>query len=306
MHSMKIRTKSIAVIGCCGAGVMGSAIATRVIENGYTVMVANRAQFKTESLRLMGAKIFATPAELAAGDPDAILINVTDTEGVENVIFGAAGIANCMKPGLIIVDHSTICPITTQSIASRLAKLDVEFLDAPVSGGDIGAKAGTLSIMVGGSAAAFERCRPLLKTYGKSVSHLGPSGAGQASKACNQIAVVGNLLAACEALALAKKCKLDLDKWIEVASEGAGGSWQLNNLGPKISRSDYSPGFRIDLVLKDLEIVSRIAKQNNLPLTLVGVAEMLFRSASALGFGSHGSQAVARVVETLGSFSFCD
>lgn len=294
----------IRTIGWVGLGIMGAPMALRLVEAGYELTVTNRTRAKTEPLAAAGAAVVETPRELAAKRPDAILVNVTDTPDVEEVLFGPEGIAQDAAPGLIVVDHSTISPTATPKFANRLAEQDVVLLDAPVSGGDIGAQNGTLSIMVGGAQAAFERCRPVFDVLGKSAVLLGPSGSGQACKACNQVAVVGALVAVCESLALAKKCGLDLDLMIEVVSGGAGGSWQLANLGPKIARGDYAPGFMIDLLNKDLAIVASAAEELGLPLEVNRLIASYFQRASEEGHGRDGTQAVASVVEALGDFRY--
>jgi 3-hydroxyisobutyrate dehydrogenase len=160
--------------------------------------------------------------------------------------------------------------------------------------------------MVGGEAAAFERCLPVFEKVGKAVVHMGPAGMGQVCKACNQIAGMVNLLGVCEAMALAKKCGLDLDKMIQVVSGGAAGSWQLANLGPKIAKDDMAPGFMIDLVLKDLGIVAEAARAKGVPLVATSLAETYFRAAQAAGQGRQGTQAISQTLERLGNFSYKD
>ena len=180
----------------------------------------------------------------------------------------------------------------------------VIYLDAPVSGGDVGAQKGTLSIMVGGDDAAFKRCLPLFEAMGKSIMHLGPAGMGQVCKACNQICVTLNLMGVCEAMALAKQSGLDLGKMIEVVSGGAAASWQLANLAPRIAAGDHAPGFMIDLVLKDLALVAEAARATKLPLAGTALGESYFRAVAANGGGRLGTQAMARTLEQLGKFRF--
>lgn len=292
------------VLGYIGMGIMGRAMTANLLKAGYRTSVWNRTASKCQPLQQAGAELAATPAAMAAAKPDIIFINVTNTADVEAVLFGENGIAATAHECLIVVDHSTISPTATQDFAKRLQAQGVALVDAPVSGGDIGAQNGTLSIMCGGDAAAFERVRPVLEAVGKKIVHLGASGAGQACKACNQIVVAGNLVAACEALALAKQTGLDLNAMVEVVSGGAGGSWQLANLGPKIAVGDYAPGFMIDLILKDLAIVLDTARELKLPLSSTALAENLFRAESADGGGALGTQAVAKTIERLGQFSY--
>jgi len=252
-----------------------------------------------------GAVLAGSPAGLAAAGPDVVFVNVTDPADVEAVLFGPEGLAAGATPGLIVVDNSTISPIATQDFSRRLAQgHGVALIDAPVSGGDIGAKAGTLSIMVGGPGDAVKKGWPLREGLGKSVVHVGEVGAGQACKACNQVAAMGALLGVAEALALAHKLGLDPQKMIEVVGGGAAGSWQLTNLGPKIAAGDHAPGFMVDYILKDLAIVADAAQQRGLPLKLTPLVEALFQGISADGGGALGTQAIARAYEKLGGFSF--
>jgi 3-hydroxyisobutyrate dehydrogenase len=206
----------------------------------------------------------------------------------------------------VVVDHSTISPVATQDFAARLANQGIDFLDAPVSGGDVGARNGTLSIMVGGDEEVFQYCLPMFQKVGRAITHLGPAGMGQVCKACNQVSVALNLLGTCEAMALAKQAGLDVEKMIQVVGAGAGASWQLTNLGPKIAKGDLAPGFMIDLVLKDLAIVAETARAKKLPLTGTALCENYFRAAQANGGGKLGTHAMSRVIEQLGKFKFAE
>lgn len=293
-------------VGYIGMGIMGAPMARNLLEAGCGVTVWNRTASKCAPLEEAGAQVAATPKALAEGGPEAIFLNVTATDDVEEVLFGEAGVAAGAQEGLIVVDNSTISPVAAKAFAERLAELGVALVDAPVSGGDTGAKEGTLSIMCGGDEAAFAKVRPLLEVLGKSVVHLGPAGSGQACKACNQIAVSLNLLGTCEALALGKQFGLDLDKLVEVLSGGAAGSWQLANLGPKIAAGDDAPGFMIDLVRKDLAIVLEAAHSCALPLSGTGLVAGYFASVKAEDGGRLGTQAMAHALEKLGHFRFSD
>lgn len=299
-------SESIQRLGYIGLGIMGAPMASNLIQAGYTLTVWNRTDSKAEPLRVKGAAVTESPAAVASAEPSVIFLNLTDTPDVEAVLFGESGVAAGAKPGLIVVDHSTINPIATRDFAERLAASDVTFIDAPVSGGDIGAQNGTLSIMAGGPAKAFERIRPLLEVVGKSITHLGPVGSGQTCKACNQVAGMVALLGVCEAMALAARSGLDLDKMIEVVSAGAAGSWQLANLGPKIIVGDHEPGFMVNLALKDLAIVADTARNLKLPLTGTALAEHYLRSVSTNeeGGGELGTQAMTKTLERLGGFTF--
>lgn len=291
-------------VGYVGLGIMGRPMVLNLLDAGYDLLIWNRTAARCQPLVQSGAVVAKSPADLAARGPDVICINVTDTPDVEQVLFGETGIARGAKSGLIVIDHSTISPTATQAFAGRLGELGVALMDAPVSGGDVGAKAGTLSIMVGGPAEAFERCLPLFEVVGGNVIHLGETGLGQVCKACNQIAVSCTLMGVCEAMALAKRSGLDLARMIEVVNGGAGSSWQLANLGPKIEVADYAPGFMVDLILKDLAIVAEAARQHQLPLAGTAQAESYFRAVAAAGGGRLGTQAMARALEDLGAFKF--
>ncbi|MEN0111378.1 MAG: NAD(P)-dependent oxidoreductase [Planctomycetota bacterium] len=298
-----------AALGYVGVGIMGAAMARNLLGAGYAIAACNRTRSKAEALAAEGATVADTPGELVRGGARVVFLNVPDTPDVERVLFGADGVAEAAaeqtaKP--IVVDHSTICPDATRRFAARLADAGVSLVDAPVSGGDVGARDGTLSIMVGGDPAAVEAVRPLLEVVGKSVTHLGPPGSGQACKACNQVAVVGALASVCESLALAKANGLDLEQVIGVIAAGAAGSWQMANLGPRIARGDHAPGFMIDLLLKDLRLVAGAAGAADLPLPVTRLVESLYQSAAAAGDGRQGTQALAAVYERLGSFRYDD
>ena len=293
-------------LGYIGLGIMGLPMASNLMDAGYPMIVWNRTAAKAKPLAERGAVLANSPADLAAQGPEVIFINVTDTPDVEEVLFGEQGLASTAKPGTIIVDHSTISPDATRDFAERLADQGVAFVDAPVSGGDIGAQQGTLSIMVGGALNAVEDVRPMLEVVGKKIVHLGEAGLGQACKACNQVAGMVTLLGVCEALALAKQSGLEMDKMIQVVGGGAAGSWQLANLGPKIAAGDHDPGFMIDLVIKDLAIVLETAKRAGLPLQGTAHVADLFKQVAADGGGRLGTQAVAKAIEQAGGFSFND
>jgi 3-hydroxyisobutyrate dehydrogenase len=293
-------------LGYIGLGIMGLPMARNLMDAGYPMLVWNRTPGKGKPLEAAGATVADSPADLANRGPEVIFINVTDTPDVEAILFGEDGLAATAKPGTIIVDHSTISPDATRDFAKKLAELDIDFIDAPVSGGDIGAQQGTLSIMVGGRDEAVQQVMPMLQVVGKNVVHLGEAGLGQACKACNQVAGMVTLLGVCEALALAKQSGLDMDKMIQVVGGGAAGSWQLTNLGPKIAVGDHDPGFMIDLVIKDLAIVLDTAKRAGLPLDGTAHVADLFKQVAAQGGGRLGTQAVAKAIEAAGDFSFDD
>jgi 3-hydroxyisobutyrate dehydrogenase len=293
-------------IGYIGLGIMGAPMSMNLMKAGFEVTVWNRTRSKGEAVLAAGAAWADSPADVAAGC-EAVCINVTDTPDVEQIIFGPGGIVEGKSSdaaGLVVIDNSTISPAATRDFAQRLAEEGIDMLDAPVSGGDIGAQQGTLAIMVGGKADVFHRCLPIFEAMGKAITHVGDHGAGQATKACNQILGALNLQAVCEAMALARAEGLDLDKMLQVTTAGAGGSWALANLGPRVAVGDLDPGFMVDLIIKDLNIVSDAARRHSLPLPGTDVAASLFRAAASNGHGRDGTQAISTVYEQVGNFKY--
>jgi len=292
-------SKPIEHVGYVGMGIMGAPMALNLLKAGFAVTVWNRTPGKCDAVAAAGGRVADSLAALAQARPDVVCLNVTDTPDVEAVLFGpgsdgSGGLAAHAARGLIVIDHSTISPTATQGFNDRLARRGVTLLDAPVSGGDVGAQQGTLSIMVGGDEAAYERCLPVLRAVGKAITRVGGSGMGQACKACNQIAVVNALVGVCEALRLARKLGLDARAMIDVVGAGAGGSWQLSNLGPKIAAGDFNPGFMVDYVLKDLAIVRAAAAELGMSLDATAAVEARFRQVQQSGGGRLGTQALAK------------
>ena len=290
-------------LGYIGMGIMGKPMARNLMKAGFPVSVYNRTAAKARELAKEGAKVYATPRELAK-NADVVFTNVTDTPDVEEVLFGAKGVVAGARRGTVVIDNSTISPDATREFAARLAKKGIEYLDAPVSGGDVGAIEGTLAIMVGGKKKVFDACLPYLAAMGKNITLTGPVGMGQLTKACNQIMCAINMMACCEALALAKTMGLDPDVMLSVVTKGAGGSWALENLGPKIAHGDMRPGFMVKLIQKDLKLVMEAAKGKDLPLPGTSLAHELFRAAQAMDAGDCGTQAMSLVTEKLGHFQF--
>ena len=288
-------------VGFIGMGIMGRPMARNLLKAGYQVTVYNRTASRARELQADGAKVAATPRECAKGSEVVITI-VTDSPDVEAVIFGPDGAAEGTAKGATIVDMSTISPEVTRSVHSRLKERGIGFLDAPVSGGDIGAQKGTLTIMVGGDQDVFERAKPVFEPMGKRITYMGPSGSGQVTKACNQILCAVNLLGVCEALAIAQRSGLDLERMHQVVTGGAANSWSLENLGKAIIKGDYNPGFMVKLIQKDLNIVLNAAKSLKVPLAGTALAHQYFRSSEAYGEGDLGTQAMYRVIERLGNF----
>jgi len=288
-------------IGYLGMGIMGRPMALNLLRAGHRVAVWNRTPERCAEAVDAGARHASSPRDCAAG-ADAVITNVTDSPDVEAVLFGPDGAAEGMARGAVAIDMSTISPDAARRIASRLAGRGVAFLDAPVSGGDIGARKGTLTIMVGGDRAAFDRIREVFAPLGNRITHVGPSGAGQVTKACNQVLCALNLLGVCEAVALAARAGIDPTTMLSVVAGGAANSWSLENLGPRIARGDYAPGFKVKLIQKDLAIVLDAARRLGLPLSGTALAHQYFRSNEAHGEGEEGTQAMFKVVERLGNF----
>lgn len=280
-------------IAWIGTGIMGAPMARRLIRAGHRVHVYNRSPEKARALAADGAIVAASAADAAAA-AETVFIMVSDTPDVEGVIDR---IEPGSRRGQLIVDMSTIAPAAERAIAARLAPRGVDYLDAPVSGGDTGAIEGTLAIMAGGDPAAYERAMPLFREMGKRIALMGPVGAGQVAKLANQIAVAVTLEAACEALTFARVGGLDPARVLEVIGAGAAGSWQLNNLGPRIIERDYSPGFFIRLIRKDLRLITEAAAELGLAMPGLTLANSMFNAAAALGHDEDGTQALADAVE---------
>jgi 3-hydroxyisobutyrate dehydrogenase len=283
-----------------GLGIMGGPMAGHLLDAGVPLTVHTRTRSKANPLLGRGARWADTPAD-AARDASIVFLCLPDTPDVERVVLGAADgvLAGASAGDCVIVDHSTISPAATRDMAEQAAGRGIAFLDAPVSGGDVGARNATLSIMVGGPANAFEAVRPLLAHMGKTITHCGPSGTGQLTKLVNQILVTVTNLAVCESLVFAKRNGLDLEKTIAAVAGGAAGSWQLANLGPRMVRGDFAPGFTIDLQQKDLRLVLEASKASNLDLAALSLAHHLFLQAQQTGRGREGTQALFAVVEQL-------
>jgi 3-hydroxyisobutyrate dehydrogenase len=279
-----------------GLGIMGGPMAGHLLTAGHALVVNTRSKSRANDLLKRGAKWAATAAD-AAKDADVVFVCVPDTPDVQRVVLGADGILSSARAGAVVVDHSTISPAATKTMASALAQRGVFMLDAPVSGGDMGAKNATLSIMVGGEAAAFERVKPLLAHMGKTITHTGPSGSGQLTKLVNQILVSVNNLAVCEALTFARANGLDEPKTLAAVAGGAAGSWQLTNLGPRMIVGDFAPGFMIKLQVKDLRLALEAAKESGLKLPALETVAKLFQLGIDQGKADEGTQALFSIVQ---------
>ncbi len=282
-------------VGFVGLGTMGAAMATRLLAAGFDVTVHNRTRAREEPLAELGAARAADPAEAARG-AEMVVVIVSDTPDVDQVVFGPDGIAAGLAPGALVVDMSTIAPDATRTYAARIAEQGATWLDAPVSGGSEGAKNGTLSIMVGGDAADLERARPVLSAMGTTITHVGPVGSGQLAKAMNQVVIAGTYAAVAEGIVLGLKAGIDVEAALAALAGGAAGSWGLVHRGPNVVRNDYPLGFRVRLHRKDLGIALDAARALGAPLPVAALVEQWETGLIARGHGDEDVSAIARVV----------
>ncbi|WP_137938086.1 2-hydroxy-3-oxopropionate reductase [Chitinivorax sp. B] len=286
------------VVGYIGLGIMGRPTALNLIKAGYALHVFARRAAALEPLIAAGAVAYDSPKAVAAV-ADIIFINVSDTPDVEQVLLGSGGVIEAGKMEQIVVDMSTIAPIAARNIATKLAARGIDLLDAPVSGGEAGAIAGTLSIMVGGKQTAFERALPLLQVLGKNIVHVGDSGAGQVAKACNQIVVAGTIAAVAEAMTFARCNQVDAGKVREALMGGFAGSKILEVHGKRMLDNDFKPGFKSRLHQKDMHIVLETARQLGLALPISSQTTQLINALLGSGDGELDSSAMIKVIERM-------
>ncbi len=282
-------------VGFAGLGTMGAAMAANIARAGFPLSVWNRTPGRVGSLLELGAAEAATPARLAA-ESDAVIICVRDTPDVEAVLFGADGVADGAHPGLLVIDCSTISPAATRTFAARLAERGVAFVDAPVSGGSEGAQQGTLSIMAGGEPGDVERAMPVLEAMGRTITHIGPVGAGQATKAVNQVMLAGMYLGVAEGLVLAMKSGLEPTAVVRALSGGAAQSWVLANRSERMIRNEYPIGFKLALHRKDLAIALEMAEQVGAAMPVAGLAAQIENGLITAGHGDDDNSALARAI----------
>lgn len=285
-------------VGFIGLGIMGSGMARNLLKAGFDLAVWNRTASKAEGIVREGARLASSPADLAA-QSDVIVICVSDTPDVEAVLLGENGVIHGARAGSLVVDCSTISPTRTQELAQALAEKGVHMIDAPISGGSEGAAQGTLSIMVGGQSEQVERAMPFLEAMGKSITHVGDSGAGQMVKLVNQILVGIGMLALGEAFLFAQAGGLDLEKTLKAVEGGAAGSWALTNRGPQIIVRDWRPGFMIDLQQKDLRLILEAAAELGVPVMSCSLTFHLYRTLQNLGCGAEGNHALIKALENM-------
>jgi 2-hydroxy-3-oxopropionate reductase len=289
-------------VGWIGLGIMGRPMARNLLKAGFRVVGYSRTKAKVDELVAAGGEAAQSPADVARR-VEVTITMVPDAPDVEAVLFGTDGVVEAAQPGHVVVDMSTISPTATRLFAQRLASRGIEMLDAPVSGGESGAREGTLSIMVGGNEEVFVRCRPIFEALGRKITFMGAHGSGQMTKLCNQVAGVLTLQSVVEALLLAHAGGLDLHRVIEALSAGSADSWNLRNQGPKMLARDFAPGFFVRLQQKDLRIALETAAELGLPLPGTALVRELFRVVEAYGGGELGVQALITALERMAARS---
>jgi 2-hydroxy-3-oxopropionate reductase len=285
-------------VGYIGLGLMGKSIARNILKAGFPLVVHNRSRASVDELSAEGATPASTPAEVAS-QVDVIFTNLPDTPDVELVALGKDGILAGAHEGLIFVDNSTIKPAAARAIAEKLAEKGVMSLDAPVSGGDIGARNGTLTIMVGGDAAALEKVMPVFQAIGKTITHVGEAGAGQVTKACNQIMVAAQMVAMGELLIFSRKAGVDPQKVVDAIRAGAAQCWALDVKPPRLFEGNRQPGFKAYMQAKDLNIVIETAREYGAPLPATAENTQLFNAMLQMGMAELDNSAVVGVIEKL-------
>ena len=285
-------------IGFIGLGLMGKPMARNLIKAGYTVTVHNRSRPSVDELAAEGATAASSPREVAEGS-DVVIMIVPDSPDVEAVVLGPDGIAEGAREGTLIIDMSTIAPGVATQVAQTVAERGIRMLDAPVSGGDKGAIAGTLSIMVGGDKVDFDRALPIFEVLGKTITHCGPSGAGQTVKACNQIVVAMVIQAICEALVLGSKAGVDPNIVVQVLSGGMAQTRVMDLRGSTMIQHVFEPGFKAKMHLKDLGIVLQTAREHGVALPGAGLVGQLFTSLIESGKGELDNSSLLTVLEAL-------
>jgi 2-hydroxy-3-oxopropionate reductase len=285
-------------IGYIGLGLMGKSIARNILKAGFPLVIHNRSQTAVEELVKEGAEKASSPSEVAKR-VDVVFTNLPDSPDVESVVLGKNGILEGAHPGMIFIDNSTIKPAVSRKIAEALAKKGVGALDAPVSGGDVGALNGTLTIMIGGSTEALEKVRPVLQAIGKTITLVGASGSGQIAKAANQIMVAAQMVAMGELLIFARKAGADPAKVVEAIKSGAAQCWTLDIKPPRLFAGNRQPGFKARMQSKDLNIVLETAKEYHIPLPSATIDADLFRSMVQKGMGELDNSAVIGLFEEM-------
>jgi 2-hydroxy-3-oxopropionate reductase len=285
-------------VGYIGLGLMGKSIAGNILKAGFPVVVHNRSQAVVDELVKLGATRASSPAEVAR-QVDVVFTNLPDSPDVEKVALGKDGIIEGAHPGLIFVDNSTIKPASARLIAAKLAEQNVQALDAPVSGGDVGARNATLTIMVGGPAGALEIVRPIFEAMGKTITHIGDSGSGQIAKAANQIMVAAQMVAMAELLVFSQKAGADPQKVVEAIRGGAAQCWTLDQKPPRLFKGNRQPGFKSSMQAKDMNIVMDSAREFGVPLPSAAIHTQLYNAMVEMGLGTQDNSAILAILESL-------
>ncbi|MEV0364678.1 NAD(P)-dependent oxidoreductase [Nocardia fusca] len=289
-------------IGFIGLGVMGAPMAGHLVDAGHNVVVFNRSRAKIEQLELRGAVGATSPAQVGE-KADVVITVLPDSPDVDEVLFGAGGVLTALRPGSLVVDCSTIAPESARDFAARLADRDVAFVDAPVSGGEAGAVAGTLAVMMGGEKDAVRRAGEVLDATAATTVHVGPAGAGQLVKAANQMLVAGNIAMVAEAVSLLLRTGVEVDAALTVLNGGLAASKVLEVKAPKMLARDFVPGFRVDLHHKDLKIALSAAEQARIAVPLTGVITQLVQALRSAGDGGLDHGALIKALERLNGMS---
>lgn len=285
-------------VGYIGLGLMGKSIARNILKAGFPLIIHNRSRAAVDELAAEGAQTASSPAEVAA-QVDVVFTNLPDTPDVEKVVLGENGIASGAHLGLIWVDNSSIKPAAARSLAAKLAGKGVLALDAPVSGGDAGARNATLAIMVGGPAAALNKVMPVFQAMGKTVTHVGEAGAGQVAKAANQIMVAAQMVAMGELLIFSQKAGVDPHKVVEAIKGGAAQCWTLDVKPARLFAGNRTPGFKSHMMAKDLNIILETAREYGIPLPSAAVDAQLYNAMLQNGMGELDNSAVVGMIEGL-------
>jgi 2-hydroxy-3-oxopropionate reductase len=285
-------------VGYIGLGLMGKPIARNLIKAGFELTVHNRSQASVDELVREGAAQASSPKEVAEAS-ELVITNLPDSPDVEAIVLGENGVVEGANPGSIYVDNSTIKPETARKIATALEAKGVSALDAPVSGGDVGAKAGTLAIMVGGPEPAFQQALPVFEAMGKTITYVGESGAGQVAKACNQVMVAAQMVAMAELLMLAQKAGVSPERVVAAIRGGAAQCWTLDVKPPRLFTGERGPGFKAYMMHKDLGIVMDSARAYGMPLPSASIHMQLFETMLQLGMREQDNSAVIGVLEAM-------
>lgn len=303
MSELAAATPGVTRIGWIGTGVMGASMCGHLLAAGYEVTVTTRSRARAEGLLAAGASWADTPAAVATGS-DVVFSMVGYPDDVRAVVLGPDGTLDAAAAGTVLVDLTTSDPTLAREIGDEADRRGVHVLDAPVSGGDVGARNATLSIMVGGGAGAFDAVRPCLETMGATVVLQGGHGAGQHTKLVNQTLIAGNIVAVCEALVYAHRAGLDLERVLASVSTGAAGSWTLSNLAPRMIAGDDAPGFFVDHFVKDMGLALTEARRMRLALPGLALAQQLYVALQARGRGRDGTQALVHAVASLSALDW--